>query len=175
MSVVALAGRRVDAPDAEVSRFASTDVDLVADRLERALRDANAGLVVASAAAGADLLALRAAAGLGARRIVVLPFERDRFERTSVADRPGSWEELFRDALATATVETLAGPFDDEDAAYAAATEEILKRALALGGADTIALVVWDGTPRGDGDHTARFDRRARELGIRTVEISTRP
>lgn len=175
MSVVALAGRRVDADDAPVARFASADVDLVAERLEHVLRDWNAEVVVASGAAGADLLALRAAEGLGARRIVILPFERERFERKSVADRPGPWPALFRDALATATVETLRGPFEKDGAAFTAANEAILQRALTLGGADTVAVVVWDGVPRDEDDYTAQFKDRAGELGIHCVVVSTRP
>jgi hypothetical protein len=108
---------------------------------------------------------------------VVLPFDRARFEASSVADRPGSWVDDFRATIATATVEIVAGRFADDDAAYAATTEQILRRAIERGGADgTVGVVVWEGAARHDSvDYTAMFGRRARELGLRVEEVSTLP
>lgn len=175
MSVIALAGRRVDAPGAETPRFAVEDVPLVADRLETALRELGVTVLIASAAAGADLLGLRAAHELGARTVIVLPFDVDRFERSSVDDRPGAWSQVYREMLEVSEVNVLSEPFEDDDAAYAAVTEALVARASALGGdAGTAAVVVWDGAARGPSDMTAMFARCARERGLRVVEVSTR-
>ncbi len=51
--------------------------------------------VVCSAACGADILALESAAQLGLSRRVVLPFSREQFRSTSVADRGGDWGRRF--------------------------------------------------------------------------------
>jgi len=85
------------------------------------------------------------------------------------------WVYDFRSTIATATVEIVTGSFADDDAAYVATTEQILQRAIGLGGRDdTIAIVAWDGIPRHDSvDHAALFVNRARELGLRIEEVST--
>jgi len=174
--VVALAGRRVDAPGAPVPRFAAEQIDLVKERLARTLERLEVDTLVASGAAGADLLAMRLVEKY-ARRIIILPFDSARFELSSVADRPGSWVADFRSTIATATVEIVTGRFADDDDAYVATTERILQRAIELGGENNpVGIVVWEGEPRQDSvDHTAMFVRRARELGIRIEEVSTRP
>ena len=59
--VVALAGRRVDAPDVERPRFPLANVEAVKKRLMALLADLNTSVIVCSAACGADLLALEAA------------------------------------------------------------------------------------------------------------------
>lgn len=175
VKAVAVAGRRVDAPDSDLSRFALADVARVADRIERKLRVLSPVVVVASGAAGADLLALRAAYSLGARTIMILPFDATRFERASVADRPGDWPKLFAEMLAVSEVEVIAATFDKDDDAYGAVTEELLARAIALGGADgTAAMVIWDGASRGASDQTARFAARARELGLSVEAVLTK-
>lgn len=174
MTVVALAGRRVDGPNAAVARFPVANVALVRDRVARKFAELRVNTLVASAAAGADLLALRLMEN-GVGRIAILPFEGARFEASSVADRPGSWVDDFRSVLATARVEIVGGDFADDDAAFAATTEQILRRAVEPGGPDgTVGVVVWEGEQRRDSiDHTAMFARRARELGIRVEEVST--
>ena len=89
--IVALAGRRIDKPDADAPRFPLTSVDLVRGRLHHLLSVKKVTTLVCSAACGADLLALAAARDLGIRRRVILPFTRERFRVTSVVDRPGDW------------------------------------------------------------------------------------
>ena len=93
--IVALAGRRIDKPDADAPRFPLTGVDLVRGRLHHLLSEKKVTTFVCSAACGADLLALAAARDLGIRRRVILPFTRERFRVTSVVDRPGDWGPLF--------------------------------------------------------------------------------
>jgi hypothetical protein len=80
-SVIALAGRRVDAASAERRRFPEQNVELVALRLRGLFESRGAEAVVCSGACGADLLALSEAGALGLRRRIVLPYERALFRR----------------------------------------------------------------------------------------------
>ena len=61
MAVIALAGRRTDAPDAANVRFPPANVDIVKERIRRHLERLTARTLVCSAACGADLVALDAA------------------------------------------------------------------------------------------------------------------
>src|SRR5918998_703810 len=117
---VGLAGRRVDEPGAERSRFPLTNVEAVAQRLRTVLADLEPEVLVSSAACGADLLALDAARTLGIRRRIVLPFDASRFRASSVIDRPGDWGSLFdllyEEALSSNDVVILPREGDDADA-----------------------------------------------------------
>ena len=90
-AVVALAGRRIDLPEAQVPRFPLENVQEVGRRICEALYEMHAVALVCSAACGADLVALEQAKQLGLRRRIVLPFAPERFRETSVVDRPGDW------------------------------------------------------------------------------------
>jgi len=95
--IIALAGRRVDALDAKSARFPSTpeNLETVRQRIFELLQAKRASALVSSAACGADLLALSVGGALGVRRIIVLPFKREKFRETSVTDRPGEWGSLY--------------------------------------------------------------------------------
>ncbi len=185
--VVALAGRRVDAPDAERPRFPLANAQAVKERLSVLLADLNTSVIVCSAACGADLLALDAARRLGIRRRIVLPFEASYFRATSVVDRPGEWgplfDSLYEEALSNGDVVILNYEGDNE-VAYAAATARIVTEALSLteeaasvgvGSPDggPTAVVVWEGESRGEGDLTAKFAALAENSGMRVVEVAT--
>jgi hypothetical protein len=186
--VVALAGRRVDAPDAERPRFPLANIEVVKERLLAVLTDLKTSVIVCSAACGADLLALEAARRLGIRRRIVLPFDASRFRATSVVDRPGKWgplfDSLYEEARLTNDLVVLLREGDDEDA-YAAATDRIITEAFTLAKEETnkedtdsqndkpTAVVVWEGASRGEGDLTAKFAARATEQGMRVVEVDT--
>ena len=86
--VVALAGRRIDAPDAPI-RFSPRSVESVRGLLRAYFTEGGASCLVSSAACGADLLALDVAGSLDMRRRVVLPYSPERFRETSVTDRKG--------------------------------------------------------------------------------------
>jgi len=101
-TVVALAGRRIDAPGADPPRFPPERVPAVRQRLVDMLAAERAAVLVCSAACGADLVALEAAERLGLRRRIVLPFAAERFRTTSVTDRPGDWGPLFDRMIAAA-------------------------------------------------------------------------
>ena len=163
-AVIALAGRRIDAPDASAARFPLDAVPLVRQRLADVFKQEQAKALVCAAACGADLIALEEAGRLGIRRRIVLPFAPARFRETSVTDRPGDWGGLYDrviDEVGKAG-DVVVLDVGDGDAAYAAANDAIVREALALCRADTppcrpVAVVVNEGASRGAGDATEQF------------------
>jgi hypothetical protein len=142
--VAALAGRRVDAADAAAPRFPLANVGAVRERLKTLLRAQGSAALVCSAACGADLIALDVAGALGA-------------------------------VAATGDVVML-GLDEGDDATYAAANEAILNEAERLAGADpsdVIAIIVWEGRSRGEGDLTEAFAASARARGHPVFEVPT--
>lgn len=169
--IVAIAGRRIDAPGAQPPRFPLARQEQTRSRILAQLKKLGATATVSSAACGADLLALQAARELGIRRRIILPYHEDWFLEDSVTDRPGDWEALYRSLLAEAReagdLVTLDFPRGSDDA-FRAANEAILSEAqrlareespgdpaAALGG-----LIVWEGAPRGPDDVTAHLRER---------------
>ncbi|MGG5890100.1 hypothetical protein ACLF3G_23510 [Falsiroseomonas sp. HC035] len=177
-AVVALAGRRVDAEDAETQRFPSTQVPLVRERLAELLAAEGAEALVCSAACGADLLALEVAERLGLRRRIVLPFALGRFRETSVVDRPGDWGPVFDRLVAAAEAagDLVVLEAGDGSAAYAAANEAILReaRALATGAPRRlVAVVAWEGSAREGSDATEGFRQLATQAGFEPRFVPT--
>lgn len=177
--IIALAGRRIDAANAETARFPLTSVPLVSRRLDELFAGEAATTLLSSAACGADLAALTVAGARGMRRRIVLPFDRQRFRVTSVIDRPGDWGAVYDRVLAelepTGDVVTLDG-HDEGDSAYAAANRVMLDDAVALARRSStaaMAVVVWEGAPRGPDDLTGAFAEEARTRGLRVVEVRT--
>jgi len=193
-SIVALAGRRIDAVDTPSERFPLDQVGTVARRLRATFRSLKAHTLVCAAANGADLVALRVAQELGMRCRIVLPFSATRFRRVSVTDRPGGelWGWLFDDLVARARADRdlimLPRRRGGDTLAFAAANERIIKEArrLARGPispgrsgqrravASPIAVVVWEGGSRGKGDTTAGFAQLARAAGLRVKPVRSR-
>jgi hypothetical protein len=123
--VIALAGRRVDAPGTDTPRFPPANVAAVQDRIRHLLVEQTTHALVCSAACGVDLLALEVAGALGIRRRIVLPFVRARFRDTSVVDRPRDWGERFDrvlDAVEANRDLVVLGNAEDDAAAYLART-----------------------------------------------------
>ena len=175
--VAALAGRRIDAGDSATPRFPLDHAAIVRDRLKALFITEGTDALVCSAACGADLIALDVAGALGLRRRVVLPFAPERFRETSVTDRPGDWGPLFDriigEVRAAGDVVVL-GLDEGDDATYAAANDAILNEAegLATGPpADVVAVIVWEGGSRGEGDLTEAFatSARARDHPVREI------
>jgi hypothetical protein len=182
-SIIALAGRRIDAPDTTPPRFPLSKVEEVRSRLAGAFARLHAVGLVCSGACGADLVALEAAEQLNMRRRIVLPFAPERFRKSSVTDRPGEWGRVFDRQIATAAksddlvVLDLGG---DENRAYAAANEAIIRETLRLARAveqsrphRRVAILVWEGAGRQDSDATAAFGDLARKAGFEEITIAT--
>lgn len=173
--VAALAGRRIDAVDAQTARFPLAHSAAVQNKLRRLLTVERVGLLICSAACGSDLLALDAALGLGVRCRIVLPFDQGEFRRVSVTDRPGDWGPLFDRVVANAArsndlVVLSCSPSDER--AFSQANEKIVNSAAAEAKpASALAILVWEGQSRGGDDATAEFQRLARWAGMveRTV------
>jgi hypothetical protein len=177
--VAALAGRRIDAPDAAVARFPLARRAAVRARLLATLSERRVRALVTAAACGVDLLGLDAAGELGAARHVVLPFDRVRFRLRSVVNRPGDWGALYdaivREVEATGSLTELS--YADTEGAFVAANRDLLDHAAGVAASlalPLIAVVAWDGTPRDSGDVTAAFRDEARRRGLAVVELSTR-
>jgi hypothetical protein len=177
-SVVALAGRRVDAEDTRPPRLPLANVQLVRKRLAELFLAENATAVVCSAACGSDLIALEAAAQLGLRRRVVLPFALERFRETSVVDRPGHWGEIYDRVIAEVQAKddlvVLPPTAGDDSDAYQAANEAIIREAEDLAGpGNRTAVVVWEGTARSGSDATDAFRQLAQDAGFSPRFVST--
>jgi hypothetical protein len=183
-AVIALAGRRIDAPDTDPPRFPLENVPIVRERTAALLSAEHAEAVVCSAACGADLIALTEAERLGVRRRIVLPFPANRFRETSVTDRPGDWGPVFDRLIALAEAANdlviLSGTGDDDDKAYAAANEVIIREAevLARGTSETIrlrrvAVIVWEGSARPGTDTSGGLRTLATEAGFEDRTVLT--
>jgi hypothetical protein len=176
--IIALAGRRIDAHDADVRRFPPENLELVRTRIRAVLQAKAEAVLISSAACGADLIALEEAGAMGLRRRIVLPFDPQRFRVTSVTDRPGNWgaiyDQLIQEAQRKGELIILARK--DGNEAYTAANRAILDEAerLAKDSSDeAVAMVVWDGLPRGKEDYTQAFADEARKRGLPIIEVKT--
>jgi hypothetical protein len=180
-AVIALAGRRVDAADADAWRFPIENVPIVRERLRQLFVAERIVALVCSGACGADLAALEAAEPLGIRRRIVLPFPPEEFRKTSVVDRPGDWGPLFDRLVATAraTGDLVVLDFaaDAGERAYAAANRAIIDHARALaaesGECRLVAAVVWEGAARSGSDATEGFRSLAADAGFAIRSVLT--
>jgi hypothetical protein len=94
-TVLAVSGRRIDPEGADQPGFPAGNEALVAFRIRNIMLTTSTKVVVCSGACGADILALEAAGQLGLSRRLVLPFPRQEFRSTSVADRGEDWGRRF--------------------------------------------------------------------------------
>jgi hypothetical protein len=180
-TVVALGGRRIDAEPADEPRFPFARVGAVREAIAAKLKSEQARTLVCSAACGADLVALDVAQERGVRTRVILPFSAQEFRSTSVIDRPRPefWGELFDRIIAKVRADGDLVELDRAgDDAYSAANRVIVEEArrLAQGNAHSaqpIAMIVWNGAPRGASDNTKEFIDLAEAAGFRMIEVPT--
>lgn len=177
--IIALAGRRVDAPDAAPPRFPAANATAVKAKLREFFSTHEATVLVCAAACGADLLALEVAGELGLRRRVVLPFDRAEFRAMSVVDRGGDWGERYDAVLAVVEAQGDLVEFahdKDDGQTWFTGNLDILDQAQWLAqqtGADLAALIVWDGASRGADDVTGHFKQAAEARGFGIAELLT--
>jgi hypothetical protein len=177
-TVLAVAGRRIDPVDLDEPRFPSGNEALVALRIRDKMVSAASKVVVCSGACGADILALESAAQLGLRRRLVLPFARQHFRATSVADRGEDWGRRFDAILRQLQSEDIVelNLQIGSQEAYAATNCEILDQAEGLAsstGRRALAMVVWNGLNRGATDLTDQFRRLAEGRKYEVIQVST--
>lgn len=188
--IVALAGRRIDLPDTHNPRFPLQNTTKVRRLISDILMKYKATTLVCSGSCGADLLALDVAGELGLRRRIVLPFECDRFRKTSVIDRPGDWSSLFdRVCKEVEAIGDLIILHEiNKESPFITVNHVILDEAWALAfqsadrqkevgnnlGDKILAVLVWDGISRGKGDVTDAFMNEAHKRGFPIVELSTK-
>ncbi|MCI0665125.1 MAG: hypothetical protein L0220_29015 [Acidobacteria bacterium] len=178
--VVALAGRRIDAPGAENKRFPPENAAVVQQKIHEFLINKSASVLVCAAACGSDILALEAAGDLLLRRRIVLPYDKETFKKSSVIDRPGDWGERYDRIIGK--VESLGDLVEfahdkDKEETYFATNIDILDQAARIAdemkGEDVAALVVWNGESRGKSDVTGHFREEAKKRGAQVSEIIT--
>jgi len=176
-AVVALAGRRTDALDAEVKRFPLDRVPIVKNEILELFKNEAVGILVCSAACGADLLALDSAISLGVRCRVILPYNTKKFRETSVVDRPGEWGPLFDRVIADVQAKgdlIILGGSPEGDQAFSYATRAIVQEAANAAGMDrATSVLVWEGSPHGKKDATAEFRQLALNAGMKEVTVLT--
>ena len=182
-AVVALAGRRIDLPDAQVPRFPLGNVQEVGQRIYEALCEMHAvALSVRPLAALISLLWSKPSSLVcgdasycpsrpddsGKPRSLTVPAAGVRSDDQQVAATAAAGDLLVLDAATGG------------DAAYAAANEAIVREAQALartaqpdGPHRLIAILVWEGAPRPGSDATARFRDLTRRAGFEEQSIST--
>jgi hypothetical protein len=181
LMIVALAGRRIDAPNQEEPRFPLANIGDVQTRIRQQLKAHQATTLICSGACGADLLALEVAVELGLRFRLVLPFAPERFREVSVIDRPGDWGPLFDRTIekAIANNDLVVLQEKDDEAAFMAVNRVILEQAIALNTeldqdkTPPLAMIVWNGRSRGEGDVTGELMTTARDRGFAVVEVLT--
>ena len=182
--IVAIAGRRIDADDAERRVFPLTFVDTVKTQLTDALRDVHATHVISSGACGADLVAMQAAKALGISKTMILPFKAERFKTTSVTDRPGNWGPIFDNVLKelkqSGKLIELNLDKDDPDV-YTKTNFFLLDEAEKLASENNpygnnspqkkMAVIIWEGKARTTGDTTHHFMQEAQKRKFIIKEI----
>ena len=180
-TVVAFAGRRIDAEGAKAARFPFANVGAVRAAIGASLERIAPYLLIASAACGADLMALQVAASGHIRMRIVLPFPPSRFRKTSVVDRPNPefWGRLYDDVINPAEKRgdiIVLHCRENDGSAYSTANKAIIRTASAASVAPStrrVALIAWDGVPHGDEDATKEFAKLAEQSGFTVLSIST--
>ena len=179
--IVALAGRRIDPEHVDEARFPLNRVEHVKKKLTRFFIQRQVTLVVASAACGADLLALSVAREMSIRYKIILPFPREIFRATSVSDCAGKWNDLFDELIQYNNGHITVLDYQQNDQrAYEKTNEQIIQEVLSAknskstGSGDEIAaLVVWDGRAKSENDVTFHFMNEASKKKIRIYQILT--
>jgi hypothetical protein len=177
--IAALAGRRIDPPNANPSRFPEGCIPHVMEAILEQLKADRVTLLVCAAACGADILALSAATELAVRRRIVLPFSVELFRERSVIDRPGRfpWAEYYDRFISEARSANdlvLLGFEPSDPTAYEKTNVAILESALSAASQarqSAEALAVWDAQNRTSHDLTEHFAEAARIRGMPVTSI----
>ncbi|WP_035855593.1 TRAFs-binding domain-containing protein [Cryptosporangium arvum] len=127
--IVVFGGRRTSGDRGD---FPVAHVDYVEERVRRLLTGLQPAHLIGSAAAGSDLIFLRAALELGIPATVVLAGDQSTFAEKSVADQPG-WKSVFDRILASRRITVQeTDPARSDDETYRAVNTQIVTTALAM-------------------------------------------
>ncbi len=146
--IVLYAGRRSGSAD-----FPDANVEFVAEQIGQVLGGLRPRRIVGSAAAGADLLALRAAEELEIPAEAVIVGDRDSFRESSVADKGPDWVRRYDHQVERLEVEELE-PQDSPSEGYRSVTRRIAERGEALLKANEALVFLAVSAPRKEEDHT---------------------
>jgi len=178
--IFALAGRRIDAPDASTPRFPAQNIPVVRQKILALFKEHQPQALICSAACGADLLALQVAEELNIHREIVLPFPPAIFRQFSVADRPGDWGAIFDQIVADLEplhqIIQLNLNSEAGEGAYLTANWAILDRAQSLArekNQPLSAILVWNGSSRPNQDVTLAFLHSAQSAHLPILQIPT--
>lgn len=181
-TIVAVAGRRVDAPGTDPPSFPSAALASVSSRIDEFLDGHAVRTVVASCSSGADILLLEAAAARGLGTRIILPFSIERFRETSVIDRGAEWGTRYDKLIASAThngdvvvLPEVQGRADDVSGRVTRKIIEETVRIAKLLHARTLAVAIWEQKARSTHDATQDFLKQARRAKLKVEEISTLP
>ena len=149
--IIHYCGHRID-PKGTTSRFPA-ELEAHIDREVRSfLSDRRIGFAYGSLASGADILVAEAVLDHGVPLQIVLPFDTDEFERSSVMPGGPGWAGRFRSCLARATsiVHASDSSYLGDDELYGYAGRIAMGHALnqaAFLDAPAEQLAIWDQTP----------------------------
>jgi hypothetical protein len=177
-SIVALAGRRIDLPSANPERFPARNIERVQLAIKLKLEEHGARWLVSSAAAGADLVGIKAAVALGIDCRLILFASVSEFAEKSVQDRGAYWEKEFERLLSATSRENLI--FVPERATdsdtFKAVNERILGETLVLASlrsSTPISVAVWEGRPKEKEDFTVDFIEHSGKMRIPVLNVNT--
>lgn len=171
-----LAGRRIDAIDADEPRFPLHRAPAVGVAIAAVLVERKIARLVCAAACGADILALEACEALAIPATIILPFSAAMFREVSVIDRPGDWGPRFDQVIARARANSdlvELGYAKNDRHAFLEANREIVARVTGASAGEKFAIVVWNGAKRGEDDATADLADHARHAGLKVIEVLT--
>lgn len=176
--IIALAGRRISLGGSRPASFPVRNVPLVRRRLRALFERHGVRVLVSSAACGADLIAQQVAARLNMRRVVILPWDAERFAATSVNDCGQRWNRAYWRVLRAIQPDDVRviRTRQTGSQAYMAVNMAILRAAQSLADADgdaALATVVWDGRSRGSSDMTASFAATAQRRRMPVIAVAT--
>jgi class 3 adenylate cyclase len=174
--VIAFAGHLIDTPTRAVPRFPPALEAAATAAIRERLARLDAGFGFSSGACGGDLIFLEALRDRQGETTVVLPYDRDQFERDSVDIVPGgNWSERYRRALAAAR-----DVFQASDQRVGSGEVSYEYAVLLLEGlagiradeldAELVRVVLWDGKAQGGRGGTAPTVEQWRREG-HTVDV----
>lgn len=175
-AIACLAGRRIDPIDGDPLRFPLDRSVEVGRKISAVLVERKISRLVCAAACGADILALEACVTLDIPATIVLPFSVALFREISVTDRPGTWGPRFDKVIAHARSRSdlvELGYKEDDEEAFLGANREIVARVEQSTASEKFAIVVWNGTARGEDDATADLAEHAKAAGLIVIEVPT--